>query len=174
MRPELPRELVLAIATSTHGIAFAYFEGPLSPVDWGIKDVRGGNKNAQALATVRTLVEQLQPDVLILEDDPSSQAPHLARQRRLRHLIASYAASQAIEVVRYVRSDVLATFSPSGATKRYEVAQLIASQVPAFSFRLPPRRKLWMTADRRMPLFDAAALAITYFAKRGLLSPYDL
>lgn len=174
MRPELPRELVLGIATSTHGIAFACFEGPLSPIDWGIKDVRGGNKNVQALAMVQKITEQLRPDVLILEEDAAPQAEHLARQRRLRRLVASYAASQAIEVVRYARPDVLATFSPSGATKRYEVAQLIASQVPAFSFRLPPKRKLWMTADRRMPLFDAAALAITYFARRGLLSLYDL
>lgn len=172
MSRKLPRDLVLGIATSTHGIAFSYFEGPLSPVDWGIKDVRGSNKNSRALANVQKLIKQLQPDVLILEEDASPHAQHLARQRRLRRLIISYATSQAIEVVRFSRSDVLATFSPSGATNRYEVAQLIASQVPAFSFRLPPKRKPWVAADRRMPLFDAAGLAITYFAKRGLLSPY--
>lgn len=170
MRPDLPRELVLAVVPNTRGIAFAYFEGPLSPVDWGMKEVRGCDKNGRGLAAVRGLVEHLQPDVLVLEDFETSRICRTARIRRLQRMIASYAAAQVIEVARYTRADIRATFAPAGATTRYEIAELIAGQVDAFSFRLPPVRKLWMSEDRRMALFDAAALAFTHFRERGLLA----
>lgn len=169
MIADVPRDLLLAIVPNTRGIAFAYFEGPLSPVDWGVKEARGRGKNCQSLAAVRNLVEHLQPDVLILDDYTAAHARRTERIRRLQQLIAAYAAAQAIGVVRYTRDDVRATFAPAGAVTRYEIAQLIAGQVHAFSFRLPPVRKLWMSEDRRMALFDASALAITHFAKRGLL-----
>lgn len=170
MRPDLPRDLVLAVAPNTRGIAYAYFEGPLSPVDWGIKELRGHDKNGQGLSAVRSLVEHLQPDVLVLEDYSAHRTRRADRIVRLQRMIASYAATEAIEVAGYARSDIRATFAPAGATTRYQIAELIAGQVHAFSFRLPPVRKLWMSEDRRMALFDAAALALTHFRKRGLMA----
>ena len=166
---DLPRELVLAVVPNTRGVAFVYFEGPLSPIDWGMKEVRGPDKNGKGLAAIRGLVEQLQPDVLVLEDYGAARVRQTKRTARLQNLIASYAAAQAIEVARYARADIRATFAPSGAATRYQIAELIAGQVHAFSFRLPPVRKLWMSEDRRMALFDAAALAFTHFRARGLL-----
>ena len=52
MRVDLPRDLLLAVVPNTRGIAFTYFEGPLSPVDWGLKETRGAGKNAQSLAAL--------------------------------------------------------------------------------------------------------------------------
>jgi hypothetical protein len=43
------------------------------------------------------------------------------------------------------------------------IAETIAKHIPAFDRFLPPRRKLWMSEDVRMGLFDAAALAFTFF-----------
>ena len=171
MRVDLPRDLLLAVVPNTRGIAFTYFEGPLSPVDWGLKETRGAGKNGQSLAALAELITRLQPDVLILDDYTTGHPRRAPRIQRLQKLVVAHAASQAIEVVRYTRDDVRTTFAPAGAVTRYEIAELIAGQVDAFSFRLPPVRKLWMTEDRRMALFDAAALAMTHFSKRGLLPP---
>ncbi len=170
MRSDLPRDLVLAVVPNTRGIAFAYFEGALSPVDWGMKDLRGSDKNGRSLAAVRDLIEQLQPDVLILEEYSAARIRRAARAARLQRMIESHAAVQAIEVTRYTRANIRATFSPFGATTRYEIAELIAGQVLALSFRLPPVRKLWMSEDHRMALFDAAALVFTHFKERGFVS----
>jgi len=37
--------LVLSIYPNTRGFAFVLFEGPLSPFDWGVKEVRGRGKH---------------------------------------------------------------------------------------------------------------------------------
>jgi hypothetical protein len=169
MRSRLPRELVLAIAPSTRGVAYTCFEGPLSPVDWGLKRARGKNKNVEGFKAVSALVERLQPDVIVLHEYTLPGVRRSQRVRRLQHLIATYAHAQAIEVRRYTRKDIEKVFKKLGAATRYEIAQVIAGQVHAFGHRLPPPRKLWMTEDPRMTLFEAAALALTYFGERGLL-----
>lgn len=174
MRSDLPRDLVLAIATSTRGIAYALFEAPLAPVDWGTKDTQTNAKNAEALKIAAELIERLQPDVLVLNEYPKPNDGRRARIARLRRLIASYAGSQSIDVAQFSRRDIKVAFAPYGAATRHEIAQLIAGHIPAFSFRLPPKRKLWMTEDRRMALFDAVALALTHFSQRGLLSEGEL
>jgi|SRR5690348_15036174 hypothetical protein len=42
-------------------------------------------------------------------------------------------------------------------------AQFIASHIPVFQPLLPPPRKIWNSEDARMSIFDAAALALTFF-----------
>ncbi|WP_156527887.1 hypothetical protein [Bradyrhizobium stylosanthis] len=44
-----------------------------------------------------------------------------------------------------------------------KTAERIAKHIPAFEQYVPPPRKPWMSEDRRMGLFDAAALALTFF-----------
>lgn len=165
-----PCELVLAVSPHTRGLAFACFEGPLAPVDWGIKPLRGRQKNARAVAHIRSLVEALQPAVLVTERYTVARRRRSPRLVRLQTMIESYAAAQAIDTEYYGRDDIRETFRPAGACTRYEIAEIIASQVNAFSFRLPPRRRLWMSDDPRMALFDAAALSYAHFHNRGRLA----
>jgi len=162
------RDLVLAVHPFTRGIAFTLFEGPLSPVDWGVKDIRGKQKNALALEATKQLIERLQPDVLVLQDLSGPNVRRAERIRRLQRLIASHAEAQAIEVHRYRRKEIQECFKPAGAVTRYEIAQAIASQVHAFGHRLPPVRKIWNSEDARMSLFDAASLVMTFYCGRGV------
>ncbi len=171
MRWQHPRERVLALAPSARGVAYVYFESPLSPVDWGLVGTkgRGGKKNAECFETVQRIIARLQPDVIVLHEYALPGVRRSQRVRRLQHMIATYATAQVIEVRRYARGDIKRAFGTFGAATRYEIAQVIAGQIDAFGHRLPPRRKLWMTEDPRMTLFEAAALALTYFAERGRL-----
>jgi hypothetical protein len=155
--------LVLAVHPFTRGIAFTLFESPLSPVDWGVKDIRGKQKNALAFEATKQLIERLQPDVLVLQDLSGPNVHRAKRIRRLQRLIASHAEGQSIEVHRYRRKEIQECFKASGAVTRYEIAQAIASQVHAFGHQLPPKRQIWNAEDVRMSLFDAASLVMTFY-----------
>lgn len=163
------RELVLALYPFTVGLAYTMFESPLSPLDWGIKDIRGARKAAKGFETAQKLIERLQPDVLVFLDlgGPQRRSAHV---RRLQRLIEGHARSQALDVHRFTRQQIRSAFRPLGATSRYEIAQVIASKIHAFRNRLPPPRKIWKTEASRMGLFDAASLAMTFYAQldRGL------
>ena len=168
MRRELPREFVLALTVTTRGIFFAHFEGPLSPIDWGFRGTKGADKNATGFAHIRALVDRLEPDVIVLPEYALPGVVRSQRIRRLQHRAAAYAGSRSIEVIRYGRADIRRTFGKLGASTRYEIAQVIASHIDAFAHRLPARPKIWMKDHHQMGLFDAAALALVYFANRGL------
>ena len=161
------RDLVLAVYPFTRGIAFTLFEGPLSPIDWGVKDVRGSRKNAASLEVTKQLIERLQPDILVLLDLSRTSGRRSERIRRLQRLIEIHGLAQAIEVHRFTREDIRKCFKGAGAATRYEIAQTIASHVHALGHRLPPVRKIWKSEDARMGLFDAASLVMTFFCLGG-------
>lgn len=74
-----------------------------------------------------------------------------------------HAATQGVHAPVYDRDVVRSCFAGVGASTRYEIAQAIAERIPAFDHRMPRYRKPWLAEDARQSLFDAAALAITYF-----------
>ena len=157
-------ELVLAIFPTSKDFAYAYFEAPLSPIDWGVKRIRGRDKNAQSLAIVERLCNALRPDTIVIEDCVLSRTRRHPRIRRLYSLIATFAHTENIDLACYARAAVRKTFNEDGTIRRHEMAQVIASNIPAFAHSLPRQRKLWKAEDRRLALFDAAALALTHFA----------
>jgi hypothetical protein len=167
MSGERRRDLVLALYPFTRGIAFTLFEGPLSPVDWGVKEIRGRQRNLQSLEVSKRLIERLQPDIAVLLNLPDPHGRRAKRIGRLQRLIASCAESQAIEVHHYTRQDIRECFRGVGALTRYEIAQAIASQIHALRSRLPPPRKIWKAEESRMSIFDAASLVMTFYCQGG-------
>lgn len=157
-------ELVLSIFPTTRGLAYTLFEAPLTPIDWGLKRIRDKDKNARSLETVERLVRALRPDTIVIEDCVSGTCRRSRRVKRLYALIAAFAQAENLTLVQYSRATVRATFREAGAITRYEIAQAIASYIPAFAHRMPRVRKLWQAEDHRLALFDAAALALTHYA----------
>jgi hypothetical protein len=157
-------ELVLSIYPTKHGIAYTLFSAPLTPIDWGLKRVHDKDKNACSLEIVERLCTALRPDTLVIEDCESAPSKRSQRIQRLYQLIAAFAEAENLTVARYTRAAVQGTFREAGAITRYEVAQAIASFIPAFTHRMPRVRKLWHDEDHRLWLFDSAALALTHFA----------
>ena len=158
------RELLLAVSPFSRGFAFTYFEGPLAPVDWGIKEISRADKNARAIESLRLLVDRLQPDAIIIQDCTGDRARRAQRIVRLHQLIRHFAAAEALDVHAYSRDQVRSCFARVGARTRAEIAQALAGQIRAFGHRLPPVRKIWQSEDPRMSLFDAAALVMTHYA----------
>lgn len=160
-------ELTLAICPFYRGFAFIALKSPLSPVDWGIKVIDGPSKIARSLEAAKRVIDRLQPVALIIESTGDPRYRRGKRVRRLQALISHYAKWQSIELYAFARHEVGDSFKATGAVTRYEIAQAVASQIDVLRDRLPPPRKKWMSEDARMRLFNAAALALTFYCQTG-------
>jgi len=163
MNHEYRQHFVFSIHLSSRGFAFVLFEGPESPYDWGIKEIRKRRKNDITLTHIRKLIERYRPDGIVIEDYEAKESKRSERVRWLYRMIEHLAMTEHIEVFRYSRDAVRKCFTSVGARTRYEIAQAIARQIPAFSHRVPKLRKIWMSEDPRQSLFDAIALGIVHY-----------
>jgi len=147
------------------------FEGPNSPFEWGVKRIKEKNKNSKTLEEIKKLIDQYRPEVLVIEDTSDKGSRRNSRIRKLYRMLAHLAAVEYIDLCRCTKTQINECFASVGSTTKYEIAQAIAIQLPVFAHRIPPIRKPWMSEDTRQNLFDAAALALTYYAGHQR-SPY--
>jgi len=155
--PKYPR--ILAIAPSTRGFGFALLEGPNTLVDWGVKSVEG-DKNAGSIARVKAMIAHYEPDVLVLENNLVRPFHRAERIRRLARRIVAVSKRQNVSVILITREQVRRVFFVDGQGTKYGLAQILAERFPdELSFRLPPKRRPWMSEDSRMDIFAAVALA---------------
>ena len=157
-------EFVLCIYPSAKGFGFAVFEGSRSLVDWGVKGVHGERKNAQCLRKMRGLLAFYRPDVLVTEDYKGAGSRRGSRIRALIDAIAALAAKEGVACTSFSRTDVRTCF---GLTAKREIAQSIVQEIPELEPRLPPVRRIWMSEDARMNIFDAVGLGMTFFHAKG-------
>jgi endonuclease/exonuclease/phosphatase family metal-dependent hydrolase len=153
---------VLAIDPTTKGFGFVIFEGPGRLIDWGVAYV-GRDKKAGALLRVAALLRRYDPDILVIEDHASRACRRRDRVRDLLRSMLHLASAHSIVMHRVSMRAVRAIFSTVGVAMKYEIAAALASRYPELAPFLPRRRKLWMSEDDRMGIFDAAAFAVAYF-----------
>lgn len=152
---------VLAIDPTSRGFGYVVMEGPGELVDWGLKEARE-SKNAHCLRQIRGLVERYAPTVILIED---YREPGARRQARVRALLERVAVGpwRGALVVRLTRPLVKQAFAKSGAATRDEIASAVARNFPELASRLPGARRTWMSPNPGLAVFNAAALALTYF-----------
>ena len=158
--------LVLAVHPTTRGFGWVLFENPNTPVAWSIVHARAG-RDHHLITRFERLLDRYEPAVLVLEAFENGASRRNARIQQLYRTMMHEATARAIDTPIFDRETVGMAFAKSGATTRGEIARVIAEHIEAFSHRLPPKRKLGNSDDARQSLFDAAALALTYFAYRG-------
>jgi hypothetical protein len=163
--------VVLSVYLNTRGFAFVLFEGPLSPFDWGVKEVRGRIKHRRCLSNIEALLGRYQPDILVLQDTSPSGTIRAPRIEHLNAAIATVANGCGMPVYSYSREVVLTAFGYLGAPNKQRIAEAIAKHLPVFERYIPPPRKPWMSEDARMGLFDAAALGLVFFQRADRLPP---
>ena len=166
-----PQNLVLAVYPFSRGFAFVFFEGPDSPFEWGVKDLREGDKNSRTVEGIKKLVDRYRPEVLVIEDTTDGGWRRTSRIRKLYRMLVHFAHAEYVDLHRCSKKQVKECFASVGASTKYEIAKAIATQTPAFAHRIPRFRKPWMSEDPRQSLFDAAALGLTYYAQI-IPSPY--
>lgn len=157
---------ILAVFPSTRGFGFAVFEGPQELIDWGVK-CAPRKQNAEHRVKLHALLEWYRPDVLILEDFTGDGSRKSPRVRRVIRSMARVANKRKIALASFSRSMIRQAFSEADAFTKHEIAKAIAGNLPELAPHLPPKRKLWMSEDYRMSIFDAASLALTFFHFEG-------
>lgn len=156
--------LVMSIHLNSRGFAFALFEGPLAPCDWGVIEVRGKHRRQRLLGRIDALLTKYRPDLLVLQDTPRSGTARPHHIRRLNLEVIKAAERHGIPRMSITREKVRRHFSYLGEPTKDAIAMTIARHIPAFERFLPPPRKAWKSEHARMGMFDAAALALTAFA----------
>ena len=152
---------VLAVTVDKHGIGYAVFADPDTPVDWGTKRPRW-QRNIATQRSIEALITFYEPDVLVLR----SIAPEENRERALSlvQAIAGLAALKGVSVAEYRWTQVQDVFEAlAGVRKSYAIAKKIVEWRPELKARQPQYRKPWETKAFAMGMFEAFALAITYY-----------
>jgi hypothetical protein len=158
--------LVLAIQPTFYGFGWVLFENPNTVVAWSLVHARAG-RDMRLIKRFIRLLDRYEPAVLVLESFRADCSRRNPRIRELCHTMTHEANSRGISVSVFDREIVQMVFAKHGAATRDEIAQVISEHIPAFAHRRPRTRKSWRSDDSRRSLFDAAALAITYFSAMG-------
>jgi hypothetical protein len=113
---------------------------------------------------MRELLAFYRPDMLITEDYKGAGSRRGSRIRELIDAISDLAAKEGVASRSFSRAEVRDCF---GLTAKRAIAQSIAQEFPELEPRLPPVRKIWMSEDARMNIFDAVGLGMTFFYAKG-------
>lgn len=173
MKAKYREEPILAVYPFSRGFGFVLFEGPGSPFDWGVREIKEKHRNVKTLDEIKKLIDRYRPEALVIEDISERPSHRSARIRKLYRMVSHLAAAEFVELYRFPKSAVQGYFASVGAVTKYEIAQAISTQIPAFAHRMPRVRKPWMSADPRQSLFDAAALGLVFYGSRGIPSPVE-
>jgi hypothetical protein len=158
------RGLVLAIHPTSRGFGWVLFEAALKPVDWGLATVRV-KRSADALRRFERLLDRYKPQVVVFEEFTEHPARRAVRIQALCRRMIALASGRGLYTPVFSRDTIRETFESSGAQTRRDIALSIAERIELFRRRLPRERKYQgESEDVRQSLFDAVALALTYFA----------
>ena len=160
-------ELLLAVHPTTYGFGWVVFEGPDTPVDWGMASARA-NRPKKLHARFERLLDRYAPGVLVMESFEEAAFRRSQSIKELCRWMTDHARARRMGTYHLNRNVVANCFGQMGARSRHAIAEVIAKRLPVFAHRLPPERKPWMPQDPRQSLFDAAALGLTWFALMGM------
>jgi hypothetical protein len=162
MRPKRDVSVTLAIAPTSRGFGYVVFEDESVPLDWGVKGARE-NKSRHCLMKARELMRRVQPSALVLEDTHQADSQRAKRIKLLIDRIGGLAKQKGIAVIECPRRTMLEFFGT--ARNKDDIAETIVKLLPEFDPKLPPRRRMWESEHYNMAIFEAAALALTYFGR---------
>jgi len=168
--PKYPR--ILAIAPSTRGFGFALMEGLNTLVDWGVKSITG-DKNAGTIAKVGAMIAHYQPDVMVLQDTSTKPCRRSTRIRVLTKRLIRLGEGRGVTVALFTRAQVRQAFFADGQGTKHALAEILSNRFSdELGFRLPRKRRPWMSEDSRMLIFDAVALALGLQLRKENRRPY--
>ena len=156
--------IVLSVFQSRRGFGFAVLRGPWTVLAYGTRGFKDGkNKNTHCLLKVAELIQMYRPGVIVLEDYSGEGSRRCARIEGLIRDMETLARRKHIKTCSYSRSMIRQCFAEFNAWTKQEIANVIGDTFPAFKPLVPRPLKIWEKEHPRMSVFDAIALAFTYF-----------
>lgn len=158
---------VLAVYPTRIGFGHALYKNDTLE-NWGIKwAAKGEEKNKVCVRKFKGLIEQVRPDILILEYIPDEIAERRPRVAELNNALGQIARMHYIKLFRYSRNEIKQAFEKYGITTKQEIAKKIGDMTPELQSLVPPPRKLWDPEPDAMTYFSAVSLILTYFHFAG-------
>jgi len=154
---------VIALDVRPRRLGYVVFEGPTRLIDWGVKRFEVEVRHVERIVR---LVAVYHPSVILLRNVRKNSSRHTPAFRSVHRRIVNWANSVELPIAYVTEAAVRQTFSASAKATKERIARLIAGCFPELAWHVPPPRKLWQSESRSMPIFDAAALALAYFAKK--------
>lgn len=152
---------IFAMYPNTNGFGFVYMENVRKLVGFG--SVRFNPiSNKRILERIKKMFEDFPPTQIVLLNPESKVSRAGKRTKKLMKEIMSIAESEKLPVVQYSRDQIRDVFSPKHVTK-YEIAKHLLTEFEELKVYKPAERKLWMSEDRNMAIFDSLSLALTWF-----------
>lgn len=154
--------ITFAIYPNTRGFGFVCLEKSRQLLDFGIVTIRP-ICNRKVMKRARKFIDYYQPDLVILQDHRCKYTRPNKRVIRVLDNIALYAQKRDLEIHKYTREQIRDIFSQFKATTKFEIAQILCKEHTELAPRIPKPKKLWMSEDYNMGIFDALSLAYTHY-----------
>lgn len=160
---------ILAIQPESRQIGYAVFENR-NLIDWGSKDltrkpIRERNE-AVAIPLFERLVHRFEPDALVV---PKATMAFGSVRNQVLRAVHRAVDAYAFGVVSYGWADIVCAFKSrlqDARLNKDNIRAAIVRQFPELRSVLPKPRGRYDPEDFRVPMFDAVALAITFFAQQ--------
>ncbi len=153
---------VIAFDLRYERLGYVVLDGTARLVDWDLTRFQSG---AGHVDRVRRLVSVFQPSVVVLRTIEKGSWRVRPGLRKIIRSIARRLHSAGVPTAHIRDAKVKSTFRQCAAVTKEEIARLIADCFPELAWQLPPRRRPWQSQNRRMSIFDAAALGLAYFVE---------
>jgi hypothetical protein len=155
---------IISLDVRSKTLAYAVLDGPQQLLDFGVSQSKDSGFRMDRL---EKLARKFQPHAIVLRRVPGGSKRDNPAVRAAIKSIRSKARRLTVPVVSIEKRLIDETFRRYGKPTKHHIAQLLSASFPALQWYLPRQRKIWMPEDRRMQYFDAAALALAYFAAEG-------
>lgn len=162
---------ILTIDPTVKGYAYAILEGPDALIEWGTAQVAPKHKNLACLHSIEQKIIRYQPDVLVLEDCRGKHSRRRERVERLLRDASLLGERHGLRRLRVSRSRVEAVFGNGGRINKQKIAEAIAERFPVLKTKLPRVRKIYMSEDERMSIFDALSFALALVKPKAEKNP---
>ncbi len=156
--------IVLALFVNSRGFGIAVLKDALTVLNaYNVVLHNYPISNRHVLEKIKEKIDFYLPSVVILEDASGYGSRKSKRVKKMIALIEKYAKKTSLTVAKYSRNDIRFVFNSFKAYSKYEIAQVITSNVKQLPVALPDKRKSHQPEHYSMSIFDAISLGITHY-----------
>ncbi|MBK9632874.1 MAG: hypothetical protein IPO62_17770 [Saprospiraceae bacterium] len=152
---------IFAFYPNANGFGFVYMENARKLVGFGTVRFNPVNNNS-IIQRIKKMFEDFPPTKVVLLNPESQFSRTGKRTKQLLKEIRTFAESENLQVTQYSRDQIREVFNPNHRTK-YEIAGHLLTEFKELESYKPKKRKLWMSEDRNMAIFDALSLALVWY-----------
>ena len=156
------KKIVFSIYPNANGYGFVYMENPRKLLDFGIVRINPIN-NTRIMERIKKSLLFFKPAIVITLDPTGTSSRTGNRVKRLIKQIEGYAKIENLNISTISRDQIRDIFQVFGVTTKHEISQALVKEFSELERMLPRRRKLWTSEDRKMAIFDALSLALSWY-----------